>query len=76
MRATTVIATTLAVMFLPTSVFATACPASALKASTAIWQSGSIAKGTVRNGTHPCGKKMTCVGGNENTNAKRSCSWG
>jgi hypothetical protein len=39
------------------------CPADPFKASKAIWNWGDIPTGAVRTGVHPCGRKMTCVGG-------------
>lgn len=54
------------------------CPADPFIASKAIWNWGDFRSGEVRSGVHPCGRKMTCIGGkivSGKTVIKRSCHW-
>jgi hypothetical protein len=56
--------------------YADNCPASAFKASTAIWKFGDIPTGQTRTARHPCGKQITCVGGKfNNPKILRQCHW-
>ncbi|MEZ5844070.1 MAG: hypothetical protein R3D27_10130 [Hyphomicrobiaceae bacterium] len=52
------------------------CPASALKASGALWGVGEIRNNQVVSAMHPCGRRIVCRGGNTKTGKKRSCRWG
>jgi hypothetical protein len=51
------------------------CPASANEASNAIWPSGAVRSGRTVTGTHPCGRRITCTGGQLNVKGSRSCRW-
>jgi hypothetical protein len=51
------------------------CPASAFKASTAIWPLGALHTGETRTARHPCGKMITCVGGSFQPKVLRRCHW-
>ncbi|GGI32892.1 hypothetical protein GCM10010987_71670 [Bradyrhizobium guangdongense] len=59
------------------SVEAKQCPADPFLASKTIWNWGEFRTGEVRTGVHPCGRKMTCIGGKISGNViiKRSCHW-
>jgi hypothetical protein len=52
------------------------CPASAFKASTAIRPFGALKPGETKTGWHPCGKQITCIGGNFHPKILRQCHWG
>jgi len=54
---------------------AQSCPADASRASYSIWAGGSIRYKQVKSGTHPCGRKMRCVGGSNAQNIPRKCRW-
>jgi hypothetical protein len=51
------------------------CPSSATSASTALWPKGSIRTGQSKTGTHPCGRRITCMGGVSTAKGSRSCRW-
>ncbi|MCC2113888.1 MAG: hypothetical protein KDJ16_17765 [Hyphomicrobiales bacterium] len=49
------------------------CPADAVKASKEIWPKGRVSTGTTVVGTHPCGRRIQCTGGDPGK--KRKCKW-
>jgi hypothetical protein len=51
------------------------CPSDATSASIALWPKGSIRTGQSKNGTHPCGRRITCMGGVAIAKGSRSCKW-
>jgi hypothetical protein len=55
--------------------YAKQCPADPFKASTALWNWGELRTGEVRTGVHPCGRKITCIGGRFDPLVRRSCHW-
>jgi hypothetical protein len=78
MRAITILASALAgfVLLASSASYAGKCPASAFKASTAIWKFGDIPTGQTRTARHPCGRQITCVGGKfNNPKILRQCHW-
>lgn len=54
---------------------AQSCPTDASRASYSIWAGGSIRYKQTKTGTHPCGRKMRCVGGSNAQNIPRKCTW-
>ncbi len=54
---------------------AASCPADAAKASYAIWYAGQLTMKVEATGTHPCGRQMTCTGGNTKRRVERICRW-
>jgi hypothetical protein len=55
--------------------FAAACPADPVKASYQIWGAGVLNYNQTETGTHPCGRKMICTGGNNARHIPRTCNW-
>ena len=52
------------------------CPASALKASTAVWSFGALHIGETRTAQHPCGRQITCTAGKFGPPKElRQCHW-
>ena len=51
------------------------CPANARNASLALWPGGTIPTGKTVTGTHPCGRRLACVGGTPGSFASRECHW-
>jgi|GEM_PF-2263182 len=51
------------------------CPADPYKASQAVWNWGLIRTGEQATAVHPCGRKITCIGGRFDPAVKRSCHW-
>jgi hypothetical protein len=51
------------------------CPATAAKASFELWPAGQLGFGETRTGTHPCGRSLTCIGGNTHRGVQRTCKW-
>jgi hypothetical protein len=51
------------------------CPSSALKAGFELWPVGQLPFGETRSGSHPCGKSVTCIGGNPHRGVLRTCEW-
>jgi hypothetical protein len=51
------------------------CPRSATQASTQIWPLGSIPGGMSVTERHPCGRRITCIGGRQGSIGSRHCSW-
>ena len=60
----------------PPVVQAQTCPRNATRASMQMWPAGSLLPGQSVTGTHPCGRRITCIGGRPNVIGSRSCSWG
>ena len=52
------------------------CPASAFKASTAVWKFGDFRTGETKTARHPCGRMITCTGGSYQPRVLRQCHWG
>lgn len=50
------------------------CPSNDTRASVAIWPRGAISAGEEKTGAHPCGRRMTCIGGRDNRSS-RICHW-
>ena len=67
---------TIATVPTPSVVQAAGCPADPRRASLALWPGGSINTGKTVTGTHPCGRKLTCVGGIPGNFSSRQCHWG
>jgi hypothetical protein len=60
----------------PSSSFAKQCPADPYKASVAVWQFGALTYQRPATAIHPCGRKITCIGGRtEPPVVKRQCHW-
>jgi hypothetical protein len=55
--------------------FAASCPGQPLKASFELWPAGQLNYGETRTGVHPCGKSVTCIGGNTHRGVPRTCKW-
>jgi hypothetical protein len=51
-----------------------ACPVDAEKAGYSIWPAGSLPASAVRQGLHPCGRRLECIGARP-TDARRTCRW-
>jgi hypothetical protein len=51
------------------------CPNDATAASTALWGTGTIKTGESVTGTHPCGRRISCIGGTPNAPKSRRCRW-
>jgi len=51
------------------------CPADPVKASFQVWPMGGLRSMEKATGTHPCGKTLTCYGGNTKHAAARHCEW-
>ena len=66
---------TSAMAFAPSMAQAQTCPSNAVQASIVVWPMGNIRTGQTVTGTHPCGRRITCTGGNLNTPGSRVCSW-
>ncbi len=60
----------------PCACYAAQCPADPYKASQTIWPLGVLTKGQEKTAVHPCGRKITCIGGRFDPDVKRSCHWG
>ena len=58
------------------AVAAGACPADPVKAGLEVWPGGSLTISDEVTATHPCGKKLTCRGGNAHRGIPRHCAWG
>jgi hypothetical protein len=54
---------------------AAGCPANATKASFAVWPPSTIPSGRTVSTMHPCGRRLTCVGGIAGAYASRRCRW-
>jgi hypothetical protein len=52
-----------------------ACPADPVKASFQVWPEGGLHQMQAQTGTHPCGKSLTCYGGNMKHHTQRQCNW-
>jgi hypothetical protein len=63
------------ISFAPHPGLAQKCPANANEASSAVWPKGAIRTGKTVTGKHPCGRRITCVGGSQNARGSRSCRW-
>ena len=57
------------------SAFAGKCPADPFKASKTVWNWGILKTGQQATAMHPCGRKITCIGGSFQPDIKRSCHW-
>ena len=75
MRAGALLLIVTASVLAPTSAFAGKCPADPYMASKTIWNWGILKTGQLATGTHPCGRKITCIGGSFQPLIKRSCHW-
>jgi len=51
------------------------CPANASKASYDMWPANTLRPGQTFTGKHPCGREMTCTGGQVNVKGSRVCRW-
>ena len=52
------------------------CPADAFKASMAVWPFGALGYKETQTKMHPCGRRITCVGGNfHESKILRKCRW-
>jgi hypothetical protein len=51
------------------------CPADPIAASFRIWPAGQLYNRGGIVGTHPCGQKMRCDGGDQMQNKQRRCTW-
>lgn len=51
------------------------CPGDPLKASFQMWPAGQLGFGETKTGSDPCGKQLTCVGGNTHRGVPRKCEW-
>lgn len=63
----------LGITFAPSLVQAQSCPKDASAASYVLW-----AANTLRNnvtGTHPCGRRLTCIPGIVSSKPTRKCRW-
>ena len=61
----------------PSAGHARSCPASALKASTAVWPFNALVTGQTKSAMHPCGRQITCTGGKWGPpQVLRQCHWG
>jgi hypothetical protein len=63
------------VMLVPSAAQAQRCPANANQASGAVWAWGTIRTGQTVTATHPCGRRIQCVGGERGSKESRSCRW-
>jgi len=62
------------ILFLaPSAGYAKECPADPYKASQTIWPLGVLTMGQEKTAMHPCGRKITCIGGRFDPDVKRSC---
>ena len=75
MKRLTAIAAAIAFLALPGIVRARDCPVDARNASLVLWPGGAIPTGRTVTGAHPCGRKLTCVGGVPGNFASRQCHW-
>ncbi len=62
-------------IFMPSFSWAKGCPADPYKASQAIWPLGALGWRQSATAMHPCGRKITCIGGRFDPDIKRSCHW-
>jgi hypothetical protein len=69
------IAMSIVVLAAPSAARAGHCPPDARKASLALWPGGSIPTGKTVSGTHPCGRKLNCIGGTPGNFSSRQCHW-
>ena len=60
----------------PSTGYAGNCPADPFKASKTVWNWGILKTGQQATAVHPCGRKITCIGGSFQPDIKRSCHWG
>lgn len=51
------------------------CPADVFKAGQDIWPAGSIRTGQRKTAQHPCGRRVTCIGGTLGGGRQRTCNW-
>jgi hypothetical protein len=65
----------LAVVAAPALAAAASCPENARNASLALWAGGTIPTEKTVTGTHPCGRRLSCVGGIPGNFASRECHW-
>ncbi len=52
-----------------------ACPADPVKASFQVWPAGELKMSEEETAVHPCGKKISCHGGNPRRGIQRRCEW-
>ena len=48
------------------------CPVNAMKAGLELWPVGQLGLGETKTRTHPCGRSLTCVGGNTHRGVPRT----
>lgn len=75
MRQAFALAAFVAVLAASSAAIAGDCPANPRNASLALWPGGTIPTGKIVTGTHPCGRKLTCVGGVPGNFTSRQCHW-
>jgi len=51
------------------------CDVNATKASFAVWPENTIPTAQTVTGRHPCGRDLTCIGGQTGVKASRRCHW-
>ncbi|MGD9829138.1 MAG: hypothetical protein AB7E70_10000 [Hyphomicrobiaceae bacterium] len=51
------------------------CPSNPVKASHAVWPKYSLKSNHWETGRHPCGRTLTCKGGQRDRGIPRKCRW-
>lgn len=69
------IAVGLVALFADAAGAAGACPADPVKASFQVWPAGMLKMTEEETAVHPCGKKLSCHGGNTRRGVNRRCEW-
>lgn len=64
----------------PSASYAKGCPSDPVLASEVVWPWGALIYGSPVTAVHPCGRKITCIGGNKQTGIPgsghiRTCYW-
>jgi hypothetical protein len=66
-------------LLVPSAGHAKECPADPYKASEVVWAWGALIYGSPVTAMHPCGRKITCIGGNKDPGLPggqhRKCYW-
>ena len=75
MRAIRLLMILIASLLLPSVAYAAKCPADPYKASQVVWPLGALTYRQPSTAVHPCGRRITCIGGKFDPDVKRSCHW-
>jgi hypothetical protein len=83
LRAIRLLMILVASLLVPSACYAKGCPSDLYKAGKEIWTPGTLTYGSAATAVHPCGRKITCIGGKFNAfgdpqgpgGVPRKCYW-